>query len=207
MTYIMRNCDAGLDGGLTDEGREQAAQMGAWLAALIDEAAEICDHATDIMAVAMAEGWVTIRGRHVDIGDGAGELPTKAEIARMSHRGGNKAEQDIAERMEHHLSQALGMPKSPDNKPFDLQNKKVGIEVKTLVSNTNDKITMKADAVARKNAEVARAKLSRAYTVVVDARGEKLRYFVRAGYGSFRLKSMTEVADTEGLGKFMRIKQ
>lgn len=129
---------------------------------------------------------------------------SKQEIAKLAHAGGDKHHQDIAEEVENHLAAALGMPKSPDNRPFDLQTKTVGVEVKTLVSNTNDKITMSKEAVARKNAEVKASGLKKTFTVVVDRRASTPKYFIRAGFGSFRIGSMTEVPDTNGLQSFMR---
>jgi len=172
-------------------------------------------------AIQLREGWVTINGAHVFIDDSG--IVTKGPkafigqshkslLAKAAHKGGSKAEQDIAEQTEHELSKALGMTKSADNKPFDLFTKKVGVEVKTLTTGTNDKITMKAEAVARKDAGVKKMKLARTYTVVVDKRPAGVgtstgstRYFVRAGYGSFRVGSMTEVSGTAGLAKFMKL--
>jgi hypothetical protein len=158
------------------------------------------------------EGWVTINGQHIDIGDGAGLPLSKSDLAKLAYRGGTKAEQDVAEQTEHELSQALGMKKSPDNTPFDLTTKTVGVEVKTLTTGTNDKITMKGEAIARKDAGVKAMKLKRTYTVVVDKRPAgvgtstgQTRYFVREGYGSFRVGSMTEVAGTAALSKFMKL--
>lgn len=169
------------------------------------------------------EGWVTIDGAHVFIGDdgtitkgppgligkapGGGKsevsTPSKSEIAKASQNVARKAEQHIAEQTEVELSAALKMPKSPDNNPFDLQSKTVGIEVKTLISNTNDKITMSKSAVLKKHAEVERAGLKKTYTIVADKRGAATSYFIREGFGSFRIGAMTAVPDTAGLLKFM----
>ncbi len=130
---------------------------------------------------------------------------SKAEIAKAAHAGGSLHEQQMAEQTEMELSHALGMPRSSDNKPFDLQSKTVGIEVKTVVSGKNDKITMSKDAVAKKHAEVASAKLKRTYTVVVDKRSpDSHKFYVRAGFGSFRLGSMTEVDGHTGIQSFLR---
>lgn len=174
-----------------------------------------CDCSLDIRMnndAEVKEGWVTINGQHLDIGDGAGVPLSKSDLAKLAYRGGTKAEQDVAEQTEHELSQALGMKKSPDNTPFDLTTKTVGVEVKTLTTGTNDKITMKGEAIARKDAGVKAMKLKRTYTVVVDKRPAgvgtstgQTRYFVREGYGSFRVGSMTEVAGTAVIAKFMKL--
>lgn len=185
--------------------------------------AALDDLAGILAGLALREGWVTIDGAHVFIGDDGvitkgpaaliGKTHTaksrvtpasKSDIAKLAHGGGSKHEQDLAEQTEHELSTGLGMPKSPDNKPFDLQTKTVGVEIKTLVSNTNDKITMSKSAMAHKNAEVAKSGLKKTFTVVADKRTSTTKYFIRAGYGSFRIGSMTEVADHAGLSAFMR---
>jgi hypothetical protein len=197
----------------------------------ISEAQESLDRLIDRIDADMdlREGWVTIDGTHVFINN-AGEITkgpasmigkqhtdlhktvSKSDKAKLAYRGGTKAEQDIAEETERELAAGLGMEKSPDNKPFDLFTKKVGAEVKTLTSGLNDKITMKAEAIANKDAGVKSLKLKSTYTIVVDKRpagigtstGET-RYFVRAGYGSFRVGSMTQVADIAALSKFMKL--
>ncbi|HZL56787.1 MAG TPA: hypothetical protein VFC21_06890 [Bryobacteraceae bacterium] len=175
--------------------------------------------------IELREGWVTINGVHVDIGAGGivmqgpkgwvgkpapggkKSAPTatlsKSELAKQSYSGGDHHQQMIAEKMENHLAKELGMKKSPDNKPFDLFGTKYAVEVKTMVSNTNDKITMNKAAVGRKDAFIKQSKLT-PYTVVVDARGKTPTYHVRAGYGSFRLGSMTQVASPAGIRTFMR---
>jgi hypothetical protein len=169
--------------------------------------AELIEAANDLAF--LVEGLAMINGHPVLIGDAtggsrpAGQSSTisKAEIAKLAHAGGDKHHQDIAEKVENDLAAALGMTKSPDNKPFDLTGKKYCVEVKTLVSNTNDKITMSKEAIARKDAAVKESGL-KPFTVVVDARGAARTYHIRAGYGSFRLGSMTKVG-VSGLRGFM----
>ena len=178
------------------------------LDAAIDEAIAVCD-AIYPQLVSLDEGWVTINGSPVFIGDGGeGEPLSKKEIAQLSHRGGSKYEQDIAEQAEIDLSKHLGMTKSPDNRPFDLTEPGIGIEVKCFISNSNSKITMKKPAVQRKIDAVKELKLKRTYTVVVDRRtydeAGKItgvagpeKYYVRDGYGGFRLNTMKEVTIPE----------
>lgn len=160
----------------------------------------------------LREDWVTIDGAHVFINDrgvvtqGPAHLigmTHKAALARANYSGGDKHQQDIAEKMENHLATELGMKKSQDNKPFDLFGSKYAVEVKTLVSNTNDKITMNKAAIARKDTFVKETGL-KPFTVVVDARGSEPKYFVRAGYGSFRIGSMMPAATASGIRSIMR---
>ena len=166
-------------------------------------------------ALTLEEGWVTIDGAHVFIGDdgiitkGPARLlglSHKSAIAKSNYSGGSKHEQDIAEKMENHLAKELGMKKSSNNKPFDLFGTKYAVEVKTLVSNTNDKITMNKAAVGRKDAFIKQSGL-KPFTVVVDARGKTPQYFVRAKYGSFRIGAMTPAASPAAVRSFMRSSQ
>ncbi len=196
---LIERDEDGMD-GQKEELAEAAESLAALAESLLSETADI----------ELAEEWVTINGQHIDIGVD-GEV-SKSLLAKLNYRGGTKAEQDIAEQTEHELAVGLGMTKSADNKPFDLFTKTVGVECKALTSGGNDKITMKADAVARKDAGVKAMKLKRTYTVVVDKRPKgvgtstgETRYFVRAGYGSFRTGNMTEVADLPALKRFMKL--
>lgn len=153
----------------------------------------------------VTKGPAALMGKTHDGGTSSVATKSKSDIAKAAHAGGSKHEQQMAEQTELELSHALGMPKSADNKAFDLQSKTVGIEVKTVVSGKNSKITMSKDAVARKNAEVASAKLKRTYTVVVDKRNpESHVFYVRPGFGSFRLGSMTQVDGHAGIQSFLR---
>lgn len=67
------------------------------------------------------------------------------------------------------------------------------IEVKTIVNNSNDKITMSKDALDRKHKELRKfgKKNTRAHTIVFDERNGK--YYYRDDVGSFRLANMQEV--------------
>ncbi len=109
-------------------------------------------------------------------------------------------EQQIADYSEAVLSKALGIPGTADNSAFDLRDDDRAIEVKTLLTQKNDKVTMKKDALARKLAE-QRADELKGWTVVADRRSpsgyaDKIppaTYYVREGFGSFHLGTMQKV--------------
>ena len=103
-----------------------------------------------------------------------------------------KEKQAEADRMEQHLSKALGIPRTSDNKPFDLTNGKVGVEVKCAIDQKNSKITMSKAALARKMEAVKQTGV-KGYTVLADKRGGNTQYYVKQGFGSFRVGSMTQV--------------
>lgn len=122
----------------------------------------------------------------------------KRALANVSVAGKNV--QDIAESAEHKINGALkGSIKSKNNSPFDIvhtdsKGKRHGIEVKALVTQKNDKITQKGDAIARKAAYAKANKIKGQHTVAVDYRGGgKPIVYHREGVGSFRLAYMTKV--------------
>ena len=208
--------------------RDEATVIEAAAAAdLIETAALVIAALIDSDDVEFREGWVTIDGAHVFIDDtgtitkgpaallgkmhhGPVESMSKSEIAKATYSGGLKAHQDLGDKTATEVGEALGMPVTPNNKAFDVENKKYGIEVKTLVTQKNDKITMNSYARSLKAKRETEAGL-KAFTVVVDKRPAGLgsstgatRYFVSHGYGSFRIGSMTEVKSLGAAKTFIR---
>lgn len=111
--------------------------------------------------------------------------------------------QRYAEANEASVRKMVGGTRTEGNAPVDVEviidGRKKGIEVKTMVNNTNDKITMRKAAVEKKESWGRRNHAS-VHTVVLDDRG-KLghkdysghRLYYRRGSGSFRLGSMVKV--------------
>ena len=139
------------------------------------------------------------------------EPSEKAKRAIAAHVMVDKRIQRYAE--EHNepaFAKAVGGVSFPDGEPIDVAvpgaNGKVahGIELKTMVVNSNNKITMKGEAMRRK-AEWEKKNKALVHTVVLDdtavfhANGpgkhdeSKRRIFYRRGYGSFRVGGMYEV--------------
>ena len=125
------------------------------------------------------------RAANGEFGEGEGVVgivSARMQRALDSQVRTGKKEQDIAERREKVLSEAVGVPRTKDNSAFDMRNDDVGIEVKTLISGKNEKITMSKTALGRKLGE-QRAEGLKGYTVVVDRRAGglagKATYYVR----------------------------
>lgn len=149
--------------------------------------------------------WVTINGQRIPIGaDGkpvggnprafGRNVSSKVDRARQSAVLCGKHEQDIADKSEAKLSKALGIPRTKNNSAFDLRSDDIGIEVKTMITGHNDKITMSKTALGRKMAE-AHAEELKTFTVVADMRGRSAaKYYVSEKLGSIRLGSMTPVS-------------
>lgn len=149
------------------------------------------------------------------------ELSEKAQRAKDNHVMVDKTIQRYAE--EHNepaVAKALGGVSFPDGEPIDIaiagDSGKVehGVELKTVVKNSNGKITMKGDAIARKRAWERKNKAT-IHTVVVDdtkvfnANGNgkhddsQRKIYYRRGYGSFRIASMHEVKSFEEVKTLM----
>lgn len=117
-----------------------------------------------------------------------------------------------AERNELTIRNMVGGERTEDNLPVDvittINGKVKGIEVKTLINNSNDKITMRKAAVAKKQAW-GRKNHASVHTVVIDDRDKfdmphsGHRIYYRAGYGSFRLSAMTKVTDAAHLQRLL----
>lgn len=120
----------------------------------------------------------------------------KQSRAVASHKPSTKAKQDLATQGERMVAKAIGGTCTKDNEPFDVVmvrgKKKYAIEVKTLVDNKNDKITMHPESLERK-LKWARANKAVPYTVVVDMRSGTHQVYARFGVGSFRLAGLTKV--------------
>jgi hypothetical protein len=144
---------------------------------------------------------------------------TKAERAKAAYRPSNTQEQRYAEAQEAVLAHKLGGEQSSDNKPADVTVPTKGgglhgVEVKTVVSAQNDKITMKKEAVDRKVAWEKEAPGRTFHTVVLDHRdrfngGENAAFhsgheiYYKRGVGAFRVGTMQKVKDTAELKRLM----
>lgn len=154
-------------------------------------------------------------------GGKAGHMSDKALRAQGSAKRVDKTIQRYAE--EHNepaFAKALGGLSFKDNEPVDIVvgdasgRIKHGVELKTMVDNGNNKITMKQSAMQRK-AKWEKANRATFHTVVFDdtavfnANGpgkhdvSKRRIFYRRGFGSFRVGTMHEVKSMKELKQLM----
>ena len=120
----------------------------------------------------------------------------RVQRAMAGYVATNAREQRMADQTEIEMAKAIGIPRTGDNLPFDLHGKGFGIEIKTVISGTHDKITMNKAAIERKLAAAKENKL-KVFTVVVDKRGvvegHRPVYYVKPGVGSFRIGSMEKM--------------
>lgn len=124
-------------------------------------------------------------------------LNTRQQLALKNMVVVDKAQQDKAEEAERLVTKALHGVQQHNNSPMDVvmklpNGKQIGLEVKTLLLQKNDKITMKRDALARKT-QWGKDNNSAIGTVVLDLREKGMSVFYRSGVGSFRVMHMQEV--------------
>lgn len=142
-------------------------------------------------------------------GERGGSAPGggRVSLALKTHKPSTARKQRWADKTEANIRRLIGGESTGDNAPTDVNvvfgGTTHGIEVKVLLDNTNDKITMHPESRTRK---IAWAKKHHAglHTVVVDDRdrfgspgysGHKIYY--REGVGSFRLEAMQQVSPRE----------
>jgi hypothetical protein len=136
------------------------------------------------------EGWVTINGHPVLIGEEEPEAkdPLKVERAKKSHKGVTKEKKAIATKNEIKVCNVTGGEHTPDNHPFDvlipsIEHPEIGIEVKTILEGETGKITMHKKSLARKET-FANDKGIKTYTVAINERTGQA--YLWDGLGSFR---------------------
>lgn len=148
------------------------------------------------------------------------KLSVKAARAKKAHvLVDSRIQRYSEERNEPFLAKKLGGKSEPDNKPYDVLITKGGthgIELKTMVVNGNNKITMKGSAQDRK---IAWEKENNGtfHTVIYDdrkvynAKGDGVhgdendrQILYKRGGGSFRTDKMYRVKDHAELNKLIR---
>jgi hypothetical protein len=160
-------------------------------------------------------------------GHGAASAPVpeqprseRALRATAAYRPCNVHEQRYAEAQEQVFANAIGGTHLADNEPMDVTVPRAGgglhgLEVKTLVNQKNDKITMKKDAVDAKTAW-AQKNQGELHTVVLDHRdrydggankehysGNEIMY--KRGVGAFRLGQMQKCKDAAEVKRLMEL--
>jgi len=138
-------------------------------------------------------------GRFGSGGGGGGGTTKDAKrqgLAKISHKPATVKKQRLAEAEQAILAKALGGQNTDDNEAFDVIVGQNAVEVKTLIDNSNDKITMHPSSLLRKK-KYARSHKLKAHTVVIDARSIRRKYYYRDAVGSFRITAMERVSKSE----------
>ena len=122
-------------------------------------------------------------------GSAAGSSASRAERALSTYKPSTRATQQLAARSVNVIARFIGGEATDDHKPMDIIVGRHGIEVKTLIRNTTNQITMHKDSLARKKAWV-RKNGAIGHTIVVDRRATPPVYYYSKGFGSFRLQGL-----------------
>lgn len=135
-------------------------------------------------------------------------LSLKQQNAIDTYKPADKAIHKTAGIGEQLVRQAVGGVPTADNMPMDVLSRdgKYGLEVKTLTTQENNKITMHPASLRRKYAWAAKNK-AKIGTVVLDMRhGVKSpsAVYFHGGVGSFRLHNMILLNGLSDLKKMMR---
>jgi hypothetical protein len=125
-------------------------------------------------------------------GRGGGGGSSRAERAKRTHKPSTAEKQRRGEAEQARLAKVIGGQDEGDNLAFDVRAGNHAIEVKTVMDNNNDKITMHKSSRLRKMKE-AEENGWELHTVAIDVRGGKRSYYYREGVGSFRLGNMQSV--------------
>lgn len=132
---------------------------------------------------------------------------SKVRNALATYKPSTKAKQDRATAAEQRIVKMIGGKGTDDNAPMDvivsLGRKTIGVEVKSVQDNGNNKITMHPASLQRKKEWESAGRGRSVHTVVVDTRHNKLYH--RAGVGSFRLHTLTQVKDAKHLRSLLGI--
>jgi hypothetical protein len=133
-------------------------------------------------------------------GGGGSEKIVNSRAARAiaTYKPSTRAKQRLALDSVHKVAGIIGGTPTGDNQPMDVvvqtpKGKTIGIEVKTLIDNSNDKITMHPESLARKE-QWTRQNKAEGHTLVVDKRGGKTIFYHRKGFGSFRVSNMDVIS-------------
>ncbi len=150
-------------------------------------------------------------GGSATLTDAARATQERSERAKRSHKPSTKAKQRRGYAEQAFIAKITGGKDTlKASHPFDVlygnakEGKKkggIGVEVKTVLDNKNDKITMHPPSRRRKEAYAKKHGME-THTVMVDARGTNKKYYYKAGVGAYRMSAMERVTLKELKGMF-----
>jgi len=135
-------------------------------------------------------------GRFGSGGAGGRIGESRATRAKRTHKPATVEKQRKAEAEQARLAGLVGGKETDDNEAFDVLIGKHAVEVKCVIDNDNDKITMHPESRRRKE-QFAKNNGMELHTVAIDVRGGKRAYYHRDGVGAFRLSAMERVSAAE----------
>jgi hypothetical protein len=134
-------------------------------------------------------------GRHRGFSIEKPKLSLRQQRALVHYIPTTKADHASADTGEQMVREAVHGQRTADNMPFDVLAGKHAIEVKAMLHQSNDKITMRKAALQRKYGWAAKNNAT-PHTVVLDMRNGATTpnaVYYRQGVGSFRMGSMQQL--------------
>lgn len=128
----------------------------------------------------------------------------KSKKAKESHKPSSWAHTLLSDQNQNELAKVIKAQPTTHLAAFDIIDKKrgLGIEVKTLITQKNDKLTQHPASWRRKVLEAKKLGLKNIVTVAFDDRpGKNSQVYYRLGVGSFDLHTMTPVDDLRHLAR------
>jgi RNA:NAD 2'-phosphotransferase (TPT1/KptA family) len=124
----------------------------------------------------------------------------RAQRALATYKPSTRAKQQKAARVVSSLAQVLNGEPTTGNEPMDVlvnaRGQLHGVEIKALIDNNHDKITMHPESRRRKERWVRKNK-AKGHTVAVDTRTKTPTYYYKKGFGAFRISNMERLTRDE----------
>jgi hypothetical protein len=117
---------------------------------------------------------------------------SRSERAKATYKPATVEKQRRGELEQLKLAKVVGLENTSDNLAFDMLGRNIAVEVKTVMDNSHDKITMHPESRRRKE-EYAKMHHLKACTVAIDIRGGRRIYYYKSGVGAFRLGGMERI--------------
>jgi len=135
-------------------------------------------------------------GRFASGGGVGAATESRAKRAKRTHKPSTAEKQRRGEAEQARLAKLVRGRETDDNDAFDVLKGKHAVEVKTVMDNNNDKITVHPKSRRRKEAFAEKRRMQM-HTIAIDIRGGKRVYYHKNGVGAFRLSSMDRVTVSE----------
>ena len=132
----------------------------------------------------------------------------KKEVTTKASLGVSKARRAVGEAVQEYVASILNATGTKGTHAVDIITATFAIEVKALVDQKNDKITIKTSKCKGKINQAARKRTwckknkKRLYTLAVDLREKTPVFYLKRDAGSFRLKGMAVITEAELIERF-----
>jgi hypothetical protein len=114
-----------------------------------------------------------------------------------------QAKRAKASENEERLAKAIAGTRLNNSRPFDVVAGKTGLEVKTLLTGKNDKLTVHQSSIKLKQKYMKKHGLTHMYTVAIDNRNGGEKVYIREGTAAYRLTNMFQLKKLSDVGRYV----